>query len=369
MSNALVGQVALFHQENQSFELMEAAVRPLKPAELLVKNLYVTICGSDVHTYCGHRHEPSPTVLGHEIVGELIDWHPDHRPVDLQGNTLTKGDIITWTIFASDPNSIAAIEGMPQKGDHLFKYGHALAQGPELFHGGMATHCILKPNTGILKVAPQIPLSVAATINCSVATVAGALRMAGNVQYKNILIMGVGHLGITCAAMSKTTGARTITACDVSTKRLQQSVDFGVDRGFNLDKQKEECREYLKQLPGGVDIVFDMSGHADAMEFGLEVLGLGGTAVWIGAVFAGRKVEVDAEKIIRKIITIKGLHNYNFEDFRNAVEFMRAHHDHFPFEKAIEKEFTLSEVAEAFAFASQAKPLRAGIDLRQTLQP
>ena len=40
--------------------------------EAIVKISLTTICGSDVHTWLGHRPFPTPTILGHEIVGKIV---------------------------------------------------------------------------------------------------------------------------------------------------------------------------------------------------------------------------------------------------------------------------------------------------------
>lgn len=111
----------------------------------------------------------------------------------------------------------------------------------------------------------------------------------------------------------------------------------------------------------GVDVVFDMSGSPDAMEAGLDMLAIGGTAVWVGAVFNTRRVQVNAESIIRRLITIKGLHNYNYEDFVAALDFISAHWKNFPFENVVEKEFSLEHANEAFEYALDQKPLRVGV--------
>lgn len=357
------GIVVLFDGPGKDFILQQYAVRPLAPGEILVRNRYTTICGSDLHTYCGLRKEPSPTVLGHEIVGQIVAIHPSHSGKDLKQQSIAAGDLITWSIFASNPDSAIARAGMPQKSDHLFKYGHALAKAPEVFHGGLGDYCILKAHTALLKLPPDLPIEIAATLNCSLSTVAGALRLAGPVAGKRILITGMGHLGISCAAMCRQAGAAWIGAADISDKRLEEATAFGADHVFNLGDGDNALKAYLQQQPaaGGVDIVFDMSGSGSAMQTGLECLGTGGTAVWIGAVFPSAGITVNPEQIIRRLLTIRGLHNYNYEDFEYAYDFIVSHWQKYPFLQAIEKEFSLQQVQQAFNYAVANKPLRVGI--------
>lgn len=363
--SALHGKLALFDGPGEPFRLKELRVRALQPGEMLVRNIYTTICGSDLHTYCGLRQEPCPTVLGHEIVGEIVQLHPDHPGVDLFGEPLQPGDRVTWTIFSSDPASFHSLRGMPQKGDGLYKYGHVRVSGEEAFHGGLAEFCVLKAHTGIIKLPENMPASVAATINCSVATVAGALRMAGDVKDKNILITGMGHLGITCAAMCREAGAAWIAAADITAKRVDDAQRFGADGLFDMKNDQAELRGILRERTGGkgIDIAFDMSGSPEAMEFGLSCLGIGGCAVWIGAVFNTRPLQFSPEYIIRNLLTIKGLHNYNFDDFRYAFDFMRGNWEKYPFGSVVEKEFPLEAAKEAFEYALANRPLRVGVRL------
>ncbi|WP_158798235.1 alcohol dehydrogenase catalytic domain-containing protein [Pedobacter sp. L105] len=143
-----------------------------------------TLCGSDIHTYCGHRTEPEPVVLGHEIVGEVLWFDPQQPLKDLNGETVQIGDTIVWLIFAVPTDVAAPRADMPQKSGQLFKYGHALATESDIFSGGMADYCLLKPNMAFLKISNDISLKVAATISCAHSTVMGALRVAGNIKGK-----------------------------------------------------------------------------------------------------------------------------------------------------------------------------------------
>lgn len=359
----LTGKLMVFNGPGRPFEPCTRSVRPLAEGELLVRNLFTTICGSDLHTYSGHRKEACPSVLGHEIVGKVVEIGPGRPDVDQRGQKIHEGDVITWTIFSSDPDSEYSLAGMPQKGDHLFKYGHGLVNEQESFHGGLAEYCILRRGTCILKIPDELPLPVAATINCAISTVAGALRVAGELKGKQVIVFGAGMLGITTAAMCREAGAAWIGVADVSKDRLTVAARFGADELFDIsgdgsDLLKTKCQSLAGR---GADIAFDMTGSPDAMELALATLAIGGKAVWIGAVFHARKIEIDAERIVRNIISIHGLHNYNYEDFVNAHEFITKNWNKYPFGSVVEREFGLAEVDQAFAYAANARPLRVGI--------
>lgn len=356
----------VFHGPGQEMQLQHRELPELAAGEVLVRNLYSTICGSDLHTFCGLRKENTPTILGHEIVGKVVKISQSHSGKDYSGNALKEGDIVTWSIFSADPASEMSKLGMPQKTTGVFKYGHAVVTENDAFHGGLAQYCILKPHTAILKIPDNVPLPVAATLNCAVATVAGALRLAGTVKGKTVLITGSGLLGMVCAAMCKDSGAEKIVAADISHHRLQQSLAFGVDEVCLMTPNSgTENESALSALYSKIEVVFDMSGSPEAMEEGVAALAIGGVAVWVGAVFRQRKVRMDAEQIIRRLITIKGLHNYNYEDFVYAVDFMRRNAQRFPFEQIVQKEFSLNEAEQAFEYALKFRPLRVGIQMEE----
>ncbi len=138
------GKQMLFEGSGKPMKIVEAPIPPLKDGEILVKNLFTTLCGSDIHTFCGKRIEPCPTILGHEIVGEILQIGPGHTGLDHLNRQLAPGDTVTWSIFSSDPQSYYAAHGIPQKGKDLFKYGHAIVDEQHVFHGGLSEYCILK---------------------------------------------------------------------------------------------------------------------------------------------------------------------------------------------------------------------------------
>lgn len=349
------GKLIAFEGPGKPFRKEQREIEPLKYGEVRVRNAYTTICGSDLHTYSGLRKEACPSVLGHEIVGYIDTLDKGHAGIDFTGLPLKSGDRITWSIFSSDPESALSKRGIPQKGAGLFKYGHATIEEGSAFHGGLADYCILKKGTAVFKLPDGLPTALAATINCAVATVAGALRTAGDVKGRSILITGMGLLGLVCAAMCREAGAATIFAADIDTARIAEARKFGADKGIDLSAGAEA------DAIGNFDFAFDMSGSPDAMEFGLSKLGIAGTAVWVGAVFKTRTINIDAEKVIRSLLSIKGLHNYNYTDLANAVSFMAENWEKYPFTGVVGKEFTLEEADEAFNYALQQKPLRVGI--------
>src|SRR5258705_9726295 len=68
-----------------------------KPGALLVETVAAGVGGSDLHMW-EDRHPLKAIVLGHEMVGRVID--ATSRPVDSAGEALVPGDLVSSTYFA-----------------------------------------------------------------------------------------------------------------------------------------------------------------------------------------------------------------------------------------------------------------------------
>lgn len=350
-------RTAVFFGPGQPLELCSIPIPPLQAGEILVRNEYTTLCRSDLSTYAGKRREAVPTILGHEVVGRIAEFGPDAVTIDHRGCPLRTGDRISWGIFASDPSSLQARRGIPQKGDGLFKYGHQQLSPEQTLHGGLSEYTILRPHTALAKIDESIPLPVAAILNCAVATMAGAFRLAGPIEGRRVLITGAGMLGVVGCAMAARGGAAEVIALDQIPTRLATARRFGATTTTTFDASPPA----FEHAPA--DVLLECTGDAAVIERGLGWMGIGGVAVWVGAVHPGPAVAISPERVVRQLLSIHGLHNYNGDDFIAAAAFLEASHNAYPFVDLIDDRFSLDEVDAAFAWGVEKGPYRVGVRL------
>lgn len=344
-------KIIVFRKAGTPLQMEECDIPALKEGEVLVRNEYATLCRSDISTYLGKRIEKSPTILGHEIVGRVAAIAPG--VTDADGNPLHVGQRVTWAIYASDPSTELSRRGIPQKSPDLFKYGHEQLTPESTLHGGLAEHTLLRKHTPILPLDESIPLPVGSIINCAISTVVGSLRLAGELRGRRVAIWGIGMLGIVACAICRERGAGEIVAIDINRERLALAGRFGATRAcLPDDKALADLR---------ADVTIDYSGRIESMEATVSSLDIGGVAVWVGGVCPQDKVKIDSEMVIRRLSTIKGLHNYNGEDFREAVSFVSRCWQKYPIAELIHDGFPLSRAEEAFRYAIDRNPFRVGI--------
>lgn len=353
----------VFETPGEPLQLRQFDLPELKPGEVLVKVCMTTLCGSDLHTYQGHRHTPSPTILGHEILGTVAALPSGESITDAFNQPLSIGDRITWSVAVHCGNCFFCHHNLPQKCEQLFKYGHQQIQPHHALSGGLAEYCHLAANTTIYQVPGELSDHVACPANCATATVVAALRAAGDCQNDVILIQGSGMLGLTAAAMSCSRNAREVIVCDIDEKRLDRAKQFGATQTVNVDLDSNTLQKIVTDATAGrgVDVVLEMSGSAAAIETGIDLLRTGGRYIWVGAVSPTRPVPLSPEKIVREMLNIQGVHNYTPDDLAEALTFLENHHTDFPFATLVSKSYRLEEANTAFEDAAEKGSLRVAV--------
>lgn len=340
--------------EQRSFDIPE-----LQSGEILVRVLASTVCGSDLHSLDCRRKVPTPTVLGHEIVGEIVAFGSPNPMADLASSALGIGDRVVWGVVAHCGQCFYCERDLPQKCERAIKYGHQpLRPGQELL-GGFAEHCILVRGTSIVRLPDDLPLEVACPASCATATVAAVLHSVSKYDGRSILILGAGMLGLTACAMAKSRGCNDIVCVDIDPRRRELALKFGAT--YSTDPAG--LAEIVDQVTQGkgVDYSLELSGANPSFVLAFESTRIGGTLVSAGAVFPSEPIDFVVERLTRRNLTIVGIHNYGPSDLVNAVEFLSANHHRFPFADLVAKWFPLTSIDDAFLAARDKSNIRVGV--------
>lgn len=352
-------QAAVFGGTACELQLQYLDVPELQPGETLVRVLGCTLCGSDLHSYEGHRQVPVPTVLGHEIVGEIVAFGASGAQVDFSGRELRLGDRVTWAIVASCGACFYCQRGLPQKCLHSVKYGHEAFRPRRELLGGLAEHCLLVPGTAIFRVPDVLPLEVACPASCATATVAAALEAAGEMQGRTVCVLGAGMLGLTACAMSNAAGAMAIVCVDTIAARREQSLAFGATHTATPGELPQLARDL--SAGHGFDLLLEFSGATAALENAWTLLRIGARAVLVGAVFPGPPLALLPEQLVRRQLTLAGVHNYAPRHLGVALSFLAKYQGVFPFAQLVSDWFPLAESAGAFRAAKETGAVRVGV--------
>lgn len=345
---------AVFRGVGEPLTIEEFPVPVLVGKEALVRVRCATICGSDLHTYFGRRPGPVPSVLGHEMVGEIADVGPA-GVTDYRGRPLGLGDRVTWSMVWSCGECFYCLRGLRPKCERLMKFGHEkIEPGRELL-GGMAEYCYLPEGTAIFRVPANVPDLVASPANCASATVAAVLRNAGEIKDEVVLIHGAGMLGLTACAMAGEAGAARVIAIEPDAHRRELALKFGASEAFDPAVIK------MGQLGRGADVALEFAGVPESVELGVTLLRCGGRFVLAGSTFPSRPVQVFAEQIVKRMIRIIGVYNYAPEDLESALGFLSGAVERYDFCGLVGACYGLSEANAAMEFAEKERPPRVAL--------
>ncbi|MBK6472106.1 MAG: zinc-binding dehydrogenase [Betaproteobacteria bacterium] len=357
-------RVAVYDAPNAPFALREFPLRPPAEGEVLVRIAMSTICRSDIHSWQGHRPNPCPGVLGHEIVGRIAALGAGIDR-DMRGELLAVGDRITWSeYFIPGPNYCSDVLDLPQKSPGVDKYGHMAAATPPHHHGGFGEYCYILPQSWILRLPDALSDAEAAPINCGVATMIAVTEAAEIRIGESIVVQGLGLLGLYGAAIAKARGAGQVIGIDGVADRRERSLRFGVD--VALDPTDVESGELARRVaamcrPLGADVVLEVCGDPGVIPSGMAMLRVGGRYVLGGVVNPGAMVTLDANLLLRKMLTLTGVHNYHPRHLVEALDFVVAQRRRFPFAELVDGIYPLDRVDDAMADAAARRVLRAAI--------
>jgi putative phosphonate catabolism associated alcohol dehydrogenase len=360
-------RASVFTAPGRPLELRSFPRPALARGETLVEVICSTLCGSDLHTYLGKRSGPTPSILGHEAVGQIVEFGPGEHPLqrcgERCGEPLSIGDRITWSIAASCGDCFFCQNDLPQKCVRLFKYGHESCYGEHPLSGGMAEFCHLAAGTTILRVPEQLPDVVASSANCATATAAAALRTAGDVRGRTVVIQGAGLLGLTAAAMAHVEQAENVIVADVDPRRLATASRFGAMAVVDVSDGEDALNDVIRQSTHGrgADVIVEMSGAAQAFCQGLSMLRTGGQYILVGAVKPIGSAPLELEQVVRRMWSIRGVHNYAPADLAAAIDFLASNCQRFPFEELVSSVFPLEQADAAFQTMVETSAIRVAV--------
>lgn len=317
------------------------------PGEVLVRVTASTMCGSDLHTIHGRRKVAVPTILGHEIIGKVEAIGSGFTST---GSPINVGDRITWAVVAHCGLCLPCQRDIPQKCHNGFKYGHEHDSPTHSWSGGFADWCLLAPGTTIVRLPDSLSDALACPASCATSTVCAAMEAAGPLKDRSVLIAGAGLLGLTACAMARQAGASNITCLEPDPHRRDRALAFGATAAvapndLGLDE---------------FDVFLELSGANAAWELAFDRLALGARAVLIGAVFPGPDTRINMERIVRRMITIRGIHNYAPRHLEAAISFLAEHGRHVPLAEMVSEWFDLADHVNALKAASLPGATRIG---------
>ena len=338
----------------------------LAPGDALIAVELATICGSDLHTVRGKRPAPSPLVLGHELVGTVVEAGRGAKTT--AGKRLEAGDRVIFSQTVACGRCVRCRRGLPQQCLVAQRYGHErMRRGWEL-SGGFATHVHVLAGTAIVAVPASVPAAALAPLSCAGATAVAAIDAASAVAPlcdEVVIVSGAGMLGLTITAMAKQAGARVVVSEPLASRR-ELALAFGADAVADPSTAGRvgSLRSVLHRLGRRGDsarVAIDASGASAAVRALVDSVDAGGVVVLAGSSVPDGELVLEPDRLVSRMLTIRGVEHYSAQQLERAAEFAVASWQSLPLAEQVGRVFPLAQASEALEFALTDATPRVGV--------
>ncbi len=293
-------KAAVARAANAPLTIEEVELEGPKEGEVLVELKATGVCHTDAYTLSGADPEGIfPSILGHEGAGVVVE-------VGKGVTSLKPGDHVIPLYTAEcrqckfclsrKTNLCGAIratqgKGLMPDGTSRFRSGK-----DTLYHfmgtSTFATHTVL-PEISLAKIRKDAPFDKVCLLGCGVTTGVGAVIKTAKVEAgTNVIVFGLGGVGLSVIQGAKMVGARMIIGVDTNPEKKAWGERFGMTHFVNPKEIEGDLVAHLIELTGGgADYTFECVGNVKLMRQALECCHKGwGESIIVGVAGAGQEI-------------------------------------------------------------------------------
>lgn len=292
-------RAAVAFEPKKPLEIVEIDLEGPKAGEVLVEIKATGICHTDAYTLDGFDSEGIfPSILGHEGAGIVREVGPgvtSVKPGDHVIPLYTPECRQCKSCLSGKTNLCTAIRATQGKGlmpDGTTRFSY---KGQPIFHYmGCSTfsNFTVLPEIAVAKIREDAPFETSCYIGCGVTTGVGAAVNTAKVRPgDNVVVFGLGGIGLNVIQGAKMAGADRIVGVDINDSKAEWGYKFGMTDFVNPRAVGNVVETLVNMLDGGADFSFDCTGNTDVMRQALECCHRGwGTSIIIGVAEAGKEI-------------------------------------------------------------------------------
>ncbi len=268
------------------------------------------ICGSDLHYFnhggFGDIRLKEPMILGHEVSGHVME-------LGAGVTGLRVGQLVAVSPSRPCGTCRYCREAMFNHCLNMRFYGSAM---PFPHIQGAFREVLVAEAAQCVDADGLTP--EAAAMAEPLAVCLHAVRRAGPLIGKSVLVTGCGPIGILCILAARRAGADLIVATDLGDFTLGMARRAGADVTVNMAQEADRMAPFAEEK-GTFDVLFECSGAAVALSGAVPVLRPGGSIVQLGL---GGDMTLPVQAMTAKELVLKGSFRFHAE-FATGVSLMQ----------------------------------------------
>jgi succinate semialdehyde reductase (NADPH) len=285
-----------------------------RQGEVLINVAACGVCHSDLHVIKGELPYPTPTVLGHETSGTVVEVAPDVTNVK-------PGDRVVSTFILPCGRCPACNRGRDDLCENFFAIHRARgvlydgetrlqrSDGSSLAMysmSGLAEYAVA-PATAVFPLPPEVPLVEACIMGCAVPTAYSAVHHQADVRPgQSVAVIGAGGVGSNIIQIARAFGASEVIAVDIREEKLAAAQRLGATRGVNGAESDPAAQ--IRELTGGkgVDVAFEALGRPDTVVTAFDAVREGGRVVVVGLAPTAVAAPIEITRMVRRSVSVVG---------------------------------------------------------------
>lgn len=279
---------AIVASENQSTDIVEKELRPLKSGEALLKMICCGVCHTDLHVKNADFGDVSGIVLGHEGIGEVVEVADDVTSLEIGDRSS-----VAW-FFEGCGHCEYCTTGRETLCREVKNSGYTV-------DGGMAEYCIVTADYSV-KVPEELESAPASSITCAGVTCYKAIKEANLIPGQWILISGLGGLGNLALQYAKKVFNLKVIGVDVNEKQLEFAKEFDAD--LLINPLKEDVGKVVQEKIGGAHGAVVTAVAKSAFNQSVDAVRAGATVVAVG--LPTESMDLSIPRLVLDGIEVKG---------------------------------------------------------------
>ena len=330
--------------KNGKFEVVDMDMPELKEKGAIVRVTGCGLCGSDI-VKLKHNSVPDGTVLGHEIVGKIVQIHSDTD--FMVGDEIVMGHHVPCF-------------------DCTYCYGENYSMCRKFKHtnivpGGFAEYIYVSEDH-LMNTVFNVTASISDEEISFTEPLACCIRCVKRTKVdfnSNVLVVGLGTIGLLMGQAARELGFKAY-GVDLLDERVELAKKFGFEDAFKLGELRETVSDMkLTVNPSGFDAVIMTSGADKALDLAFASVRDGGTI----NVFSSVKSDETAypnNQIYYRELTVTSSYSSSPVYLEDAFEFLQNNRVKV---EGLSTRYPLEKLNEAVADTLSNKIMKAYIEI------
>ena len=271
------------------------------PGEVLVRVAYSGVCGTDLKIYRGDIPVTYPLVMGHEMVGEVVEGDTSLPP---------------GTPVIVDPVLYCGRCYHCRVGQtHLCPNGVLLGRDRD---GGFAEY-VVAPSANVHPLPAGVDMRAAPLIQV-LTTCLHAQRLVEIFPGEAVVVLGLGVTGQLHVQLAKARGARPVVGVTRSPWKRELAQHLGADITAGPDEAKETVLEVTDGR--GADVVIESVGKPATVAQAVDLVRVGGRVLLFG-ILTTQELRLPFYQLYYKEIDLVSARAAKPEDYQTGIALVR----------------------------------------------